>query len=70
MYLKILGVLNVVEQRTVGWLFRQRHLELQLFKPLGQGWLGVLVDPFPRLRFAQTRMCSIRELKQDDKVER
>lgn len=55
--------LNVVKQRTVGRLFRQRHLELQLFKPLGQGWLGVFVDPFPRLGFAQTRMRSIRKLK-------
>lgn len=70
MPIEILGVLNVVKQRTVRWLFGQRHFELQLFKPLGQGGLGVFVDLFPRLRFAETRMRSIWKLKQDDKVER
>ena len=58
-----------MEQRAVGWLFCQCHLELQLFKPLGQRRLGVFVDLFPRLRFAETRMRSIWKLKQDDKVE-
>ena len=33
MFLESLGALNVVERRTVGWLFGQRHLKLQLFKP-------------------------------------
>ena len=70
MPIEILGVLNVVKQRTVRWLLGQRHFELQLFKPLGQGGLGVFVDLFPRLRFAETRMRSIWKLKQDDKVER